>query len=144
MNLLMDFVHLYCLTCIFGNDNKTMPTNLYLYTHLGLQSTSLVNKMATNLQTAVNPDLCQQGKQLNPGQATINFKTLKPCFVTPPFQSYLPHPLEMGKTTASILKLASKITGCIIWSSHYPQNRKIQCFVNHDQGGGYPNLSDRF
>ena len=48
-------------------------------------------------------------------------------------KSYLPHPLEMGKDTSSILKLASKITGCIVWSSHYPQNRKVLCFVNHDQ-----------
>ena len=39
----------------------------------------------------------------------------------------------MGKDTSSIQKLASKITGCIIWSSHYPQDRKVQCFVNHDQ-----------
>ena len=49
-------------------------------------------------------------------------------------QSYLPHPLELGKSTSSMMKLASKITGCIIWSSHYPQDRKVVVYVNHDQG----------
>ena len=33
-----------------------------------------------------------------------------------------------------MMKLASKITGCIIWSSHYPQDRKVVVYVNHDQG----------
>ena len=39
----------------------------------------------------------------------------------------------MGKSCSGIMKLASKITGCIIWSGNYPQNRKVQCFLNHDQ-----------
>ena len=39
----------------------------------------------------------------------------------------------MGKTTSSILKLDSKITGTIIWSANYPDNRRVQFFVNHDQ-----------
>ena len=39
----------------------------------------------------------------------------------------------MGKNSGGIFRLPSKVTGCIIWSSWFPQNRKVVMLVNHDQ-----------
>ena len=39
----------------------------------------------------------------------------------------------MGKSSGGIFRLPSKVTGCLIWSSWYPQNRKVVMMVNHDQ-----------
>ena len=32
-----------------------------------------------------------------------------------------------------MFRLPSKVTGAIIWSSWYPQNRRVVMLVNHDQ-----------
>ena len=47
-------------------------------------------------------------------------------------KSFIPRILEPGKKTSTIFKLPSKITGTIMHSSHYPQNRKINFYINHN------------
>ena len=48
-------------------------------------------------------------------------------------KSHIPRFLEKTKKLANFWKLPSKVTGCIIFSSHYPLNRKIKMFLNFDQ-----------
>ena len=53
-------------------------------------------------------------------------------------KSYLPRLLEPGKKSCRLFHLPSKITGTIMWSAKYPENRKVKMFVNHnnfEQGG---------
>ena len=47
-------------------------------------------------------------------------------------KSYCPRELIKGKKTAGMLRLPTKITGCIIYSGHYEENRKIAFYINHD------------
>ena len=47
-------------------------------------------------------------------------------------KSYCPRELVKGKKTAGMLRLPTKITGCIIYSGHYEENRKIAFYINHD------------
>ena len=48
-------------------------------------------------------------------------------------KSMLPRSPEIGKATGSMFKLATKVTGCIIWSGKYPQNRKVIFYLNNNQ-----------
>ena len=48
-------------------------------------------------------------------------------------KSLIPHFKEKTKNLANFYKLQSKITGCILYSSHYPTNRKVKMFINFDQ-----------
>ena len=48
-------------------------------------------------------------------------------------KSHIPRFLEKTKKLANFWKLPSKITGSIIYSSHYPLNRKVKMFLNFDQ-----------
>ena len=48
-------------------------------------------------------------------------------------KSHLPQSPVIGKTSGSLFRLPTKVTGCIIWSGKYPQNRKVVFFINHDQ-----------
>ena len=48
-------------------------------------------------------------------------------------KSHIPQSPEIGKTSGSLFKLPSKVTGCIIWSGKYPQNRKVVFYLNHNQ-----------
>ena len=48
-------------------------------------------------------------------------------------KSMLPRSPEIGKATGSMFKLATKVTGCIIWSGKYPQNRKVMFYLNNNQ-----------
>ena len=48
-------------------------------------------------------------------------------------KSHIPQSPEIGKTSGSLFKLPSKVTGCIIWSGKYPQNRKVVIYLNHNQ-----------
>ena len=53
-------------------------------------------------------------------------------------KSYLPRLLEPGKKSSRIFHLPSKITGTIMWSGKYQENRRVKMFVNHntfEQGG---------
>ena len=54
-------------------------------------------------------------------------------------KSYIPKYLVKGKKLAGLYRLPCKITGGIIWSSLYPQNRKNKFFINHDH---FPNSSN--
>ena len=47
-------------------------------------------------------------------------------------KSYLPHYVEKTKENQGTERLASKITGCIIYSRKYEGNRKIVFYINHD------------
>ena len=48
-------------------------------------------------------------------------------------KSYLPKLTENYKSLVSTTRLKTKITGCIIVSSLYENNRKCHFFTNHDQ-----------
>ena len=48
-------------------------------------------------------------------------------------KSHIPQSPEIGKTTGSLFKLPTKVTGTIIWSGKYPQNRKVGFLLNHNQ-----------
>ena len=48
-------------------------------------------------------------------------------------KSYLPHYVEKTKENQGTERLASKITGCIIYSRKYDGNRKVVFYINHDQ-----------
>ena len=48
-------------------------------------------------------------------------------------KSYTPREQEKSKRTAGLLRLPTKITGCIIYSGHYKENRKVVFYINHDQ-----------
>ena len=48
-------------------------------------------------------------------------------------KSHIPRLMEKTKKLANFWKLPSKITGCILYSSHYPMNRKIKMYINFDQ-----------
>jgi hypothetical protein len=48
-------------------------------------------------------------------------------------KSHIPRFIEKTKKLANFYKLPSKVTGCILYSSHYPLNRKIKMFINFDQ-----------
>ena len=54
-------------------------------------------------------------------------------------KSMLPRFLEKGKKLAGLFRLPCKITGGIIWSSLYPEQRKNKFFINHDH---FPNSSN--
>ena len=47
-------------------------------------------------------------------------------------KSYTPREQDKSKRTAGLLRLPTKITGCIIYSGHYTENRKVVFYVNHD------------
>ena len=49
------------------------------------------------------------------------------------YKSHLPQAPEIGKTSGSLFRLPTKVTGCIIWSGKYPQNRKVVFYINHNQ-----------
>ena len=48
-------------------------------------------------------------------------------------KSNLPRFQEKTKKLANFFKLPSKVTGAIVYSSHYPSNRKVKMIVNFDQ-----------
>ena len=48
-------------------------------------------------------------------------------------KSYCPRMKEKSKKFAGILRLPTKIQGCIIYSGHYQTKRKILFYLNHDQ-----------
>jgi hypothetical protein len=48
-------------------------------------------------------------------------------------KSHIPHSPEIGKTAGSLYRLPTKVTGCLIWSGKYPQNRKVVFYLNHNQ-----------
>ena len=48
-------------------------------------------------------------------------------------KSHIPRTTEIGKTSGSLFRLPTKVTGCIIWSGKYPQDRKVVFLVNHNQ-----------
>ena len=49
------------------------------------------------------------------------------------YKSHLPQSPVIGKTTGSLFRLPTKVTGCIVWSGKYPQNRKVVFWINHNQ-----------
>ena len=51
------------------------------------------------------------------------------------WKSALPRYLENAKDLQSTPRLASIITGGIIWSGIYPEKRKDIFFINHEQFG---------
>ena len=48
-------------------------------------------------------------------------------------KSYIPRLLEKSKEMSGTERLASKISGCILYSGWYKEKRKCQFYVNHDQ-----------
>ena len=48
-------------------------------------------------------------------------------------KSYIPRLLVKSKELTGTERLASKISGCIIYSSWYEHKRKCLFYVNHDQ-----------
>ena len=48
-------------------------------------------------------------------------------------KSYIPRLLEKSKEMMGAERLASKISGCILYSGWYQHNRKCLFFINHDQ-----------
>ena len=48
-------------------------------------------------------------------------------------KSHLPQSPQIAKTAGSLFRLPTKVTGCIIWSGRYPQNRQVVFFLNHNQ-----------
>ena len=48
-------------------------------------------------------------------------------------KSHIPRFREKTKKLANFVKLPSKITGCIVYSSHYELNRKVKFYLNFDQ-----------
>ena len=54
-------------------------------------------------------------------------------------KSYCPRMKEKSKKFAGILRLPTKIQGCIIYSGHYLEKRKTVFYLNHDQ---YPQSSN--
>ena len=54
-------------------------------------------------------------------------------------KSYCPRMKEKSKKFAGILRLPTKIQGCIIYSGHYPEKRKTIFYLNHDH---YPQSSN--
>ena len=48
-------------------------------------------------------------------------------------KSHIPHFRQKTKNLANFYKLPSKITGCILYSSHYPLKRKVKMYINFDQ-----------
>ena len=48
-------------------------------------------------------------------------------------KSMIPQSPAIGKTSGSLFKLPSKVTGTIIWSGRYPQNRRVGFLLNHNQ-----------
>ena len=51
------------------------------------------------------------------------------------WSSYLPRYQDNSKSLAGTIRLATKVTGCIIWSGLYEEKRKDLFFINHDQFG---------
>ena len=49
------------------------------------------------------------------------------------YKSHLPQSPVIGKTSGSLFRLPTKVTGCIIWSGKYAQNRKVVFYVNNNQ-----------
>ena len=48
-------------------------------------------------------------------------------------KSYLPRYLQNAKELQGTERLASKISGCILWSGLYEAKRKLVFYLNHDQ-----------
>ena len=48
-------------------------------------------------------------------------------------KSHIPRFIEKTKNLANFWKLPSKVTGCLVYSAHYPENRKVKMFLNFDQ-----------
>ena len=48
-------------------------------------------------------------------------------------KSYCPRMKEKSKKFAGLLRLPTKIQGCIIYSGHYEEKRKLIFYLNHDQ-----------
>ena len=48
-------------------------------------------------------------------------------------KSLLPQSPVAGKTTGQLFKLPTKVTGTIIWSGNYDQNRQVGFYLNHNQ-----------
>ena len=48
-------------------------------------------------------------------------------------KSYIPRLLEKSKEMTGTERLASKISGCILYSGWYVEKRKCLFYVNHDQ-----------
>ena len=48
-------------------------------------------------------------------------------------KSYLPRHLEKTKENQGTERLASKISGCIMYSGFYENKRKVVFYINHDQ-----------
>ena len=100
-------------------------------------------------RTQTNIDLCRALKMKhkerfsNQQRCITNLRMLSQSFPDQFFsifidgmdnqKSHIPRFQEKTKKLANFYKLPSKITGCIIYSSHYPLNRKIKMFINFDQ-----------
>ena len=66
---------------------------------------------------------------------TLSFLTSN-CFAVDDmdnYKSHLPQSPEIGKTSGSLFRIPTKVTGCIIWSGKYPQNRKVVFYLNNNQ-----------
>ena len=48
-------------------------------------------------------------------------------------KSFIPHSPHVGKSLCGLFRLPSKITGCIVWSGDYCDDRKVNFFINHNQ-----------
>ena len=48
-------------------------------------------------------------------------------------KSFIPRTLEKAKEHVGTERLASKISGVIIYSGHYRAQRKVSFFINHDE-----------
>ena len=48
-------------------------------------------------------------------------------------KSYIPHSPHVGKSLCGLFRLPSKITGCIVWSGDYREDRKVNFYINHNQ-----------
>ena len=47
-------------------------------------------------------------------------------------KSYCPRLVEKSKKSAGLLRLPTKIQGCILYSGHYIEQRKVLFYLNHD------------
>ena len=48
-------------------------------------------------------------------------------------KSLIPRMVESGKRLSNLNKIDSKITGCVLTSGLYKNNRKVKFFVNHNE-----------
>ena len=99
----------------------------------------------TELDLKIAKSLINQHKQTF-GEAFRKVQEIKQAAISHPqdhlllqvdgmnnFTSYVPRYQMLSKEMQGSERLASKITGCIMWSGLYEDKRKIVFYVNHDQ-----------